>query len=289
VRPKTSTDRKIARIASRSHGVVTRSELLRAGITDAEIKHRLSIDALFTEYRGVYRVGHRAPSLEARYLAAVRACGEGAVLSGLAAAHFWRMVKGQAPPPEVTAPTYRQVKGVRVRRANRKATVCRGIPITTVPQTLIDLAPTLSLDDLARACHEAGVRYGTTPAQVKALQHKAPGAAKLRRVLGGDHPVTLSRLEKRFLARLEEAGLPRPITNRPAGTKRVDCRWPEHRLTVELDSYTFHNSRHSWEQDRLREREARQRGDVFLRFAQADVSEPAAMLADITRHTRGSR
>jgi len=167
--------------------------------------------------------------------------------------------------------------------------VWRGIPITTVPQTLVDLAPIFALDDLARACHEAGVRYGTTPARVKELLRRQPGAAKLRAVMVGDHPVTLSRLEKRFLRTLEEAGLPKPITNRPAGTRRVDCRWPEHRLTVELDSYTFHNSRHSWEQDRLREREARQRGDAFLRFTQADLSEPAAMLADITRHTRGSR
>jgi very-short-patch-repair endonuclease len=289
VRPKSTTDRRIARLATRSHGVVTRAELLRAGITDAEIKHRLSFGALFPEHRGVYRVGHRAPSVEARYLAAVRACGARALLSGPAAAHLWGIAKGPAPPPEVTTPVKRMVKGVVVRRRTPEGTVWRGIPITTVPQTLVDLAATFSLDGLARACHEAGVRYGTTPAQVKELLRRQSGAAKLRAVMDGDAPVTLSRLEKRFLERLEEAGLPRPITNRPAGTKRVDCRWPEHRLTVELDSYSFHNSRHSWEQDRLREREARQRGDAFLRFTQADLSEPAAMLADITRHTRGSR
>jgi very-short-patch-repair endonuclease len=272
--------------------VVTRAELLRAGITASEIKHRLSFGALFQEYRGVYRVGHQAPSVEARYLAAVRACGHGALLNGPAAGHLWGIVKGPAPPPSGTAKGQRRVKGVRTKRARRvmpEGTVWRGIPITTVPQTLVDLAATFSLDGLARACHEAGVRYGTTPAQVKELLRRQSGAAKLRAVMDGDAPVTLSRLEKRFLERLEEAGLPRPITNRPAGTKRVDCRWPEHRLTVELDSYTFHNSRHSWEQDRLREREARQRGDAFLRFTQADLSEPAAMLADITRHTRGSR
>jgi len=269
-------------MASRSHGVVTRAELLRAGITPAEIRHRLSFGALFLEYRGVYRVGHRAPSVESRYLAAVRACGDGAVLSGLAAAHLWGIVKGPAPPPEVTAPTYRRVKGVVVHRGKRKATRCRGIPITTVPQTLVDLAPTLSLDDLARACHEAGVRYGTTPAQVKALQRKAPGAANLKRVLDGDHPVTLSKLERRFLKLLDEAGLPRPVTNRPAGAKRVDCRWPEHRLTVELDSYTFHNSRHAWEQDRQREREARRRGDDLRRYTYRDVfEEPGAMCREL--------
>jgi very-short-patch-repair endonuclease len=205
------------------------------------------------------------------------------LLCGPAAAHLWVIVKGKAPPPEVVAPTYRRVRGVKVRRASRKGTVWRGIPVTTVKQTLVDLAATFSLDDLARACHEAGVRYGTTPREVKELLRGQPGATNLRAVLEGDHPVTLSRLEKRFLRTLEEAGLPLPQTNRPVGTKRVDCRWPEHGLTVELDSYTFHNSRHSWEQDRLREREARQRGDAFLRFTQADLDEPAAMLAELCK------
>jgi hypothetical protein len=65
----------------------------------------------------------------------------------------------------------------------------------------------LDPDDLARAFHEAEVRYGTTPAQVEAVLERrpnSPGAAKLRAVLRGDAPVTLSRLEKRFLVLLRE-------------------------------------------------------------------------------------
>jgi very-short-patch-repair endonuclease len=96
-------------------------------------------------------------------------------------------------------------------------------------------------------------------------------ALNLRAVLDGDVHVTLSKLEKRFLERLEQAGLPLPVTNRPAGTKRVDCRWPEHRLTVEIDGYRFH-SRHAWEQDREREREAHRRGDAFRRYTYDDVA-----------------
>jgi very-short-patch-repair endonuclease len=89
-------------------------------------------------------------------------------------------------------------------------------------------------------------------------------------------------LESRFLSRLEEAGLPLPLTNCPAGGHRVDCRWPEHRLTVELDGYRYHHSRHSWEQDRRREREAYARGDSFRRFTYADVFErPAQMLIEL--------
>jgi very-short-patch-repair endonuclease len=71
-------------------------------------------------------------------------------------------------------------------------------------------------------------------------------------------------------------------TNRPAGGRRVDCRWPEQRLTVELDSYRYHRSRHAWEQDRRREREAYARGDQFRRFTWGDVFEdPRQMLAEL--------
>ena len=94
--------------------------------------------------------------------------------------------------------------------------------------------------------------------------------------------MTLSKLEALFLDLLRDNGLPLPITNRPAGGRRVDCRWPAHRLTVELDGYRFHNSRHSWEQDRRREREARARGDDFRRYTYGDVMENATlMLAEL--------
>jgi Transcriptional regulator, AbiEi antitoxin len=290
--PKDRTaEEKSARVAGSQHGLVTRAQLLTAGVTATEIKRRLQKGALIREYRGVYRVGHRAPSLEARYLAAVLACGEGALLSGRAAGYLLGLLKGSAPPPEVTTPTERRIEGIRTRRARRgdanDATTWGGIPVTTVPRTLIDLSSLLSLPDLARACHEAGVRHGTTPAQVEAVlarRPNSPGAKKLRRVLHGDVHVTLSTLERRFLQRLREANLPLPQTNRPAGGRRVDCRWRAHRLTVELDSYRYHRSRHAWELDRRREREARARGDEFRRYTYGDVCEsPGWMLAELRK------
>ena len=96
--------------------------------------------------------------------------------------------------------------------------------------------------------------------------------------------MALSKLESRFLALLRSAKLPLPVTNRAAGGRRVDCRWPDLALTVELDGYRFHSSRHAWEQDRRREREARARGDEFRRYTYGDVyGEPAAMLAELRR------
>jgi len=282
-----TVERVLARLGTGQHGVVTRAELLAAGVSAAGIGRRVSKGALIPEYRGVYRVGHRAPSREAHYMAAVKACGPGALLCGRAAAHLWGLVKGSAPPPAVVTPTERRVPGLDVRRCRRldpiDATTRAGIPVTTVPRTLVDLAAALPLDALARACHEAGVLHGTTPAQAEAALARRPnsaGAAKLRKVLRGDEKVTLSKLESSFIARLRKAGLPLPVTNKPAGGKRVDCRWTEQRLTVELDSYRFHNSRYSWEQGYRREREARARGDDFRRYSYADVIEHPQLMLD---------
>jgi predicted transcriptional regulator of viral defense system len=98
-------DEIVAWIASRQHGVVTRSQLLAAGISARSIEKRLDKGSLIRVHRGVYRVGHVAPSLEADYMAAVLACGERAVLSGRAAARLLGLIRNSpAPAPEVTAP-----------------------------------------------------------------------------------------------------------------------------------------------------------------------------------------
>jgi hypothetical protein len=137
--------------------VVVRRELLRAGITPEEIRQRLRRGTLLREYPGVYRVGHRALSLEARYLAAVLACGEASLLGGRAAAYLWGLLKrtATAPPPEVIAPTKRRVKGLATHRSRRidpdDATAWRGIPVTTPARTIVDLASLIAVDDLARA------------------------------------------------------------------------------------------------------------------------------------------
>ncbi|HEY8367759.1 MAG TPA: hypothetical protein VIM86_00410, partial [Thermodesulfobacteriota bacterium] len=245
------------------------------------------------EYRGVYRVGHAAPSVEARYTAAVKACGPRAVLSGMAAAYLLGLVKRPPAVPEVTAPTERRVPGIRARRCrrlDRRDTMrFKGIPVTTPARTLVDVAAELGAGELARACHEAHVRFGTTPADVEAVLARrptAPGAGKLRRILRGDDPVLLSALERAFLRLLRVHDLPLPETNRPVGAHYVDCRWPAHRLTVELDGYRYHHTRHAWEQDRERERAARARGDEFRRYTWADVHEHAeATAAEIARLT----
>ena len=225
----------IAELARVRHGVVTRRRLLAAGVTLAEVRSRLRSGSLLLEYPGVYRVGHQAPSREATYLAAVEACGVGALLCGRAAAHLHRLIRGPAPPPEVVARSERRIEGILTCRSRRfdpcEATVVLGIPVTTVARTLVDLAAVLGAEALARACHEAGVLHGTTPGEVEAVLARwshSPGSGRLRAVLRGDVKVTLSTLERSFLRMLRAEGLPLPVTNRPAGGRRVDCRCPSY-------------------------------------------------------------
>jgi len=281
-----SVDRLIAEIASSSQGVVARRTLLANGVSPAQLRSRLKRGSLIAVHPGIYRVGHQAPSVEASYLAAVLACGDGALLAARPAGHLWGLIKGTPPRPEVIALVKLRLAGVTTHRVRRlyaqDAARRRGIPVTAVPRTLVDLACVLSERLLARACHEAEVRYDVTPAQVEEVLERLPtrrGVGALRRILHGDLPVTISTLEDRFLAVLAQEDLPMPETNRPAGGHRVDCRWPDLRVTVELDGYRYHGTRHAWEIDRRREREAYARGDQFRRYTWGDVFEDPQLMA----------
>ena len=274
-------DRIVAAIARRQHGVVARSQLVSAGISARWIEKRLDKGLLIRVYPGVYRVGHVAPSVEAEYMAAVLACGDGAFLTGRAAAQVLGLISARiAPDPEVTAPKERHIDGITAHRERkgfaRDRMTWNLVPVATPARTLADLAAVVSNAELTRAVHQADVLHGTTPDDVDEVLARRPntkGAAKLREILHGDQGMLLSKLERAFIKLLKQNHLPLPKTNRLAGGRLVDCRWPDHKLTVELDSYRYHRSRHAWELDRKREREAYARGDQFRRYTWADVVE----------------
>jgi hypothetical protein len=198
----------VGQIATAQHGRITAAQLLDAGVDRDRIKHWVADGRLRRVHTGVYAVGHAAPSADGDYMAAVLAGGEGAVLSHRAAAHLLRLLPGAPPPPEVTVPTtaHRRRPGIVIHRVKQlhplDASSLDGIPVTTVPRVLLDLAPRLAPALLARAGHEAWIRHRTGPQHVEsciARNPRKPGAAKLRRALGAD--VTLSVLEDARVAR----------------------------------------------------------------------------------------
>ena len=267
------------RIARGQHGRVAWRQLVAAGIDRFTIQRWLTDGRLRRVHRGVYAVGHLAPSTDGDYIAAVLACGAGAVLSHRPAAYKLVLLRGAPPLPEVTVPTTadRERLGIVVHRVKTlhilDVAVLDAIAITTVPRTLLDLAPPTPLTELTRLCHEAWVRHVCGPDKIEACiarNPRKPGAAKLRRALGSD--VTLSDLEDGFLALLNRHGLPAPRTNVDHHGDKVDCHWPHHDLTIELLSYRYHATRHAFEHDIARRRRsdhiAYTYGDIFQRANQ---------------------
>ncbi len=272
----------VAELAGRQHGRVTRRQLLAAGVCARRVERWLSDGRLQRVHRGVYAVGHRAPSMPGDYLAAVLAGGGGARLSHAPAAHAYELTRRRRPPPpEITVPTtaHRRRPGIVIHRVAvldpRDVTVYEGIPITTVARVLLDLAPRLAPAALGRACHEAWITHRTTAAHIEpciARNPRKPAAAKLCRAVGAD--VTLSALEDAFLALLRDHDLPLPRTNVDCHGDTVDCHWPAHGLTVELLSYRFHASRGAFEQDVARRRRSR-----HVAYTYGDVVERGAATA----------
>ena len=288
---RTSFD-TIARIASRQHGRISHAQLVAAGVGRDRIKRWCVGGLLRRVHLGVYAFGHTAPSRGADLMAAVLACGEGAVVSHASAGHALGILAAPPAWPEVTVPTTAgrrrpRIRVHRVRAIDPRDVMTRGgVPMTIVARVLLDLAPRLTPAALTRACHEAWIRHGTTPTHVQACIARnptKPGASALRRALGAD--VTLSVLEDGFLALLDRHGLERPRTNIDLDGDKVDCHWPSNGLTVELLGYRFHASRHAFEADIARRRRsthiAYTYGDVFERGART-AAEIAALLLRYT-------
>jgi predicted transcriptional regulator of viral defense system len=139
--------------------VVSRAQLRDAGLSVA-VDMWVRRGRLLVVHRGVYAVGHAVLRREGRWLAAVLACGEGAVLSHLSAAAHWGMLHSEASRIDVTTPRSRRgAPGIRLHRSRflsaRGITNHQGIAITTVAHTLLDLAATLQPHRLERALAQA--------------------------------------------------------------------------------------------------------------------------------------
>ena len=227
---------RISRIAARQYGVVSRAQLLRIGLSEGAIEHRLRSGRLLRVRRGVYSVGVTLPSREGRWAAAVLACSPGAVVSHLSASALWmlRAVDPVVIDVSVCDRGMRRRDGIRVHRPRalcpEDVTRHRGLPVTTVPRTLIDLAEVLCTRSLERAVDEAEFLKLLKEAPLHAaLDRNAgrTGAKRLRALLRRHQPGTTrtrSQLEEDFFVLLRSAGLPQPDVNEEVGPFTVELR-----------------------------------------------------------------
>jgi hypothetical protein len=285
-------DRAASKIAARQHGVITRRQLEDCGLGSKAITIRVRKGQLNRIHRGVYAVGHRGLSWHGRWMAAVLACGEGAVLSHGSAASLWGLLKPIEGPVHVSVPStwgHSKRRGIHLHRCPslarpspvepspspsypRQAGGRRGrllvthrdrIPVTTVPRTIEDLR--------ASSLPEYLVRRAIRQAELKGLKLE-----------GIETDRTRSDLESAFLALFAAHHIPIPEVNPKIGRYEVDFLWREERLIVEADTFLYHRGSVAFQDDHARDLDLRQRGYAVHRFTDLQLeAEPGRVVADI--------
>jgi very-short-patch-repair endonuclease len=287
-------DTRLAVLAAKQHGVVGRAQLLALGYTKQAIHTRATTGRLHRVHRGVYAVGHSRLSLRGRWMAAVLACGPGAVLSHGTAAALYGLRSNSAALIDVTATSKHSLNTVRCHHVRRlhpqDATAVEGIAVTTIPRLLLDLAETLHPQRLQTTIEAVQRQDLLNLAAVDATIARSAGRHGIRPLIAAlnqlrdEAPWTQSELERAFLELIREAGLPEPQCNVVVDGLTVDFYWPRHNLIVEVDGYRFHNTRRSFEDDRRRDAIHTIAGRRVLRVThQRIVHGRAALTRDLAR------
>ena len=261
-------DARVAQFAARQWTIVDVDDLRRCGVSDRAIFGRVTAGRLFPFHRGVYSVVPNPP-LEGCFLAAVKACGPGAVLSHYAAAALYGWVKWDGRDPEVTARKLKVHPAIRTHRAQRVERVfVKGIPVTPPVRTLIDLAGILPYKQLRRAVNEALNQKRVKSADLVTSRHR--GAKQLRAILATAAP-TKNEYEDIVLAILTDAGLPMPEVNQRLGRFFPDFRWPAERVILEADSKRYHDHLLARADDFRRQKVLQRDGETVVRTTWVEV------------------
>jgi very-short-patch-repair endonuclease len=268
-------EQEISGVAVRQHGVISSRQLESLGFDRAAIHRRAVAGRLHRVHRGVYVVGHPSLSLESRWMAAVLACGEGALLSHTSAASLLGFLRPAPGLIHVSVPTYsgrRGHTGVRLHRCaslrGQPLASRRGIPVTSPARTIEDIEGVLPAWQVRKAVRQAeisGVRLGPK--------------TKTDR--------TRSDLERDFLRLCRRFGIPAPEVNVKVGRWTVDFLWREERIAVETDFYNYHRGRVAFQDDHARDLDLRRRELAVHRFSEEQVSEQPEEVARGLREALG--
>jgi hypothetical protein len=275
--------------------VVSREQLVASGLGPRTIRRRVEAGRLHVLHRGIYVVGHGRVTKKGDWMAGVLAGGERALLSHRSAATLWGLTTYKGPV-EVTAPTAGRTRtGIVVHQGGigrEERTAVDGIPVTTVARTLFDAAEVVDERQLEILFEEAD-RLGLL--RIKALEDvcaRGQGRHALRTIrplIDAVRPPepTRSPLEDRFISFCREHDLPLPQTNVVLLGYEVDAYWPDARLMVEADSWSFHRHRAAFERDRLRDAAMQAKGYRVVRITHRRLEQEPAEVAAALRALLG--
>jgi predicted transcriptional regulator of viral defense system len=232
-------------LAGRQHGIVARRQLLALGFSSRSIEHRCKTGRLHVVARGVYAVGWPALDRRRRWMAAVLACGEDAVLSHRSAAALLGIGSEMQGSIDVTVPRRCELRrpGLLIRGRPSLGSgdlgFSDGIPVTSPTRTLIDLTTELDIVAVERAVNDADKRDLVDPESLRAALDRyagEPGVRPLRKLLDKlTFRLSDSDLEVHFRPIASAAGLSPPLSKQRVNGFEVDLFWPE-RLSSKASS-----------------------------------------------------
>lgn len=269
-------------LAGEQDGVVTRAQLLARGISESAIKRAVRAGRLHRLHPGVYSVSAlELLTPDAVLTAALLAAGDGATLSHGTAAWRWRIIRAAPARIELSVPHRRALlDGVTLFRPQRlrpgDVVTDRGVRITSVPRTALDLAVRYEHRALIRMLEEAEFQHDLRPADVtRTLRRGHRGSANLRAALDAHvpgHGEAKSHLERGFRRLLIKHGIELPLRNAQIGSWEVDCLWPAQRLVVEIDG-PQHTRPAQAARDDERDLYLRRHGYVIRRYSDKQLSQ----------------
>jgi hypothetical protein len=287
----------IRELAERQHGVIAHGQLLNLDLGKGLALRRREGGLLIPLHRGVFALGHERLTREGRWMAAVLACGPGAALSHFSAGHLWNLCGSHGPAEVLRRSGGATHEGLRLHQTRRlepyEVTLEKGIPVTSVERTLLDLAGRMDAKRIERTLVQAD-RSGNLswPALARILVKRRGrrGAGRLKRIAAEVDPravETLSVTEIDFLALWRETGLELPAVNILVEGHLVDFLWPRQKVVVETDSWGFHGDRPSFERDHQTDVDLVAAGyDVHRTTYKMLERDPDPFLANVRRALR---
>lgn len=162
-----------------------------------------------------------------------------------------------------------------------------GIPVTTAARTLFDLAEVVDESKVELAFEEADRLGLLRMRELEAVCARGHGRRALRVIrplieAARLPDTTRSPLEDLFQRFCREHGLPPPQTNVLVLSYEVDVYWPDARLIVEIDSWSFHHHRAAFERDRARDAAMQAEGFRVVRVTYRRLEqEPRAVASEL--------
>jgi very-short-patch-repair endonuclease len=305
-----TTAAAVATLASRQHGVVTREQLRRAGLSDDQIDSWVRDGRIHRVFRGVYALGSSSFTERGRIQAAVLACGRQAVAPQRTAAFLLGI--GERSPRVIdlvaTAKRGHEIDGIRVHGvafpARDELVRVSGIVCTSVARTVVDLAGVYGEGGLRETFERAAAGGKLDLAAIQGVLDggaRRRGAPCLRWVIEEWRPVAetatyatvRSLFEAKLLPLIARSGLPMPRINASVRTAQrvleVDLLWSDERFVVEADSRRHHATEVAFERDRKRDLDLMEVNYEVLRVSWKQVEREPQRVFAVIRSELGRR